>query len=441
MVIALILCFLLIDVFITTTIILFEDSSKKIIFWCLICALTTVVGYTIYLIFYSDKGQGKKSLLVKAKEDEIYKKLVGFSIEDKKASNELINFNKKIYGVDYHTNSNLEILKTNEEFNNKLIEDVEKAQKFIIIDTRYFLFGQNKETICYTLKDKAKLGIKVKVIYSRLKKGDKQLIKELKEVGVRCCKFNKFSNVYAYYKNNKNIISIDGETCYLYTHHNYVNKKRNIEYLGLYYRVQGEVVKAIDMDAHLDVSFATQKFYPLENYKTHNIKSGVELQYIASNINNNFLDLMLKAIIEAKKSIVIHVDKFIPNQAILQAIKIAVKSNIEVKLMISNVNHQLSYYTSRSYVKEIARDGVTCYFYDGHIDSNYIIIDNQLVLIGNFSYVNRSITCDLQDILIANDNKLASQFSDYFYDSVNNSYKLCNPKRVLFREKFFRKFM
>ena len=84
---------------------------------------------------------------------------------------------------------------------------------------------------------------------------------------------------------------------------------------------------------------------------------------------------------------------------------------------------------------------VTCYFYDGHIDSNYIIIDDEMVLIGNFSIVSKSLTCDLQDILIVNDKKYAEEFTTYFYDSINNSYKLCNPKRVLFREKFFRKFL
>ncbi|MBQ8430857.1 MAG: hypothetical protein IJX26_02805 [Clostridia bacterium] len=167
----------------------------------------------------------------------------------------------------------------------------------------------------------------------------------------------------------------------------------------------------------------------------------MEYQYIASSIDNSLLDLILKAIIQAKKSIIIHVDKFIPNESILEAIRLAIKSDISVKIMISNVNYQYGYYTTRSYVKELAREGVVCYFYDGHINTNYVLVDDNLVMTGTISFINQNLICDLQDVLIINDEKLSKEFNEMFNDSVKNSYKLCNPKRILFREKFFRKFM
>jgi len=106
-----------------------------------------------------------------------------------------------------------------------------------------------------------------------------------------------------------------------------------------------------------------------------------------------------------------------------------------------NACRRYGYYTSRSYVKELAREGVVCYYFDGDIRSNYITIDNQTTLIGNISLEGEKLISDLQDVMIINDINTTKEFNLCFNKSINNSYKLCNPKRVLFREKFFRKFM
>ena len=384
----------------------------------------------------------KKFLYIKEKEDSIYKTLVNFNIGEEKAKCDLMNYNKRVYGVNIYKNSTFEKFDNNEEFNNKLVEDIDKANKYIIIDTRCFLNSINQDLILSSLIEKAKIGITVKIIYSQKTRKLRQIIKSLKESGARVCAFNKLYYTNGYYKNNKSIICVDGMVAYLYSQYSInPNTKKPIEYFDKFYRLTGDIVKAIDLEAHLDVTFATRKFYDYKVTPTNPNSQDIEFQYIGSSINNSLLDLILKAIISAKQSIYIHVDKFIPNESILQAIKLAVKSNIQVKIMISNINHQYGYYTSRSYVKELARDGVVCYFYDGHINSNYVIIDEELTMVGTMSFVNQKLLCDLQDVLLICDKKIAEDFVREFNASVYNSYKLNNPKRVLFREKFFRKFM
>lgn len=425
-----------------SSIVFFESSSKKIIMWGVIISFTSVFGYLVYFIFYSDKGNAKKHLYIKEKEDAIYKNLVNFKLMEDKPTCNLMNYAKRVYGVNTYKNSSFEKLNNFEEFNNKLLDDLERANKYIIVDTRNFCNSINKEMIVSTLVEKSKIGIPVKIIYSQIKREDKIYLKALKESGARVCKFNKFYYNNGFYKNNKSIICIDGNVCYLYSqYYAKTNTKKPVEYFDKFYRLTGDIVKSIDLEAHLDVTFATRKFYDLETKPTNPNGIEVEYQYIGSSINNSLLDLILKAIIEANNSIYIHVDKFIPSESILRALKLAVKSNIDVKIMISNVNHQNGYYTSRSYVKELARDGVVCYFYDGHINSNYVIIDEQLTMLGTMSFVNQKLLCDLQDVLLINDKKIAKDFVEEFNSSIYNSYKLCNPKRVLFREKFFRKFM
>ena len=425
----------------TISVILFETNSKKIIFWCLVFSCTWLLGYLFYILFFSDRGCVNKALILKSKEDKIYKSLVNFSLNSNESDSQLINFARQVYDANSYKNSTMEIIDKNENFNTQILNDIELANNFIIIDTYNFLNGLQKDAVVTSLIEKQKMGVPCKVVYGKAQLKDRKLIKQLKLNKVRCCKFKKGISQNRLYKNTKNIISIDGEVGYIFSNFKEPNKRKNYEIYENYYKFTGDILKEIKLQAYMDLSFATRKFYPVKDTNNKQINSKVEYLYIGSSIENNLLDLLLKAIIGAKDNITIHVDKFIPTESILEAIKLAVKSDVKVRLMISSASRRYGYYTSRSYVKELAREGVVCYYFDGQINSNYITIDNQITLIGNLSLEGEKLIKDLQDVMIINDSTTAKDFNLSFNKSINNSYKLCNPKRVLFREKFFRKFM
>lgn len=436
----LIVLFMLLNILMLVSIIMFETSSKKIIFWALIVALTSFVGYIIYLIFFSDKGFIKKTMLRKEKEDKIYLNLLNYKLSDKNANCDIMNFTKKVYGANYQQNSKMSIFENNETFSGDIIQEIEKAEKSILIDTNQFLDCLSKDVITSLLCDKHKMGVLVKVVYSKIRIKDRDYLQELKDAGVKVYKFNKFNTNNRYYNNNKNLIAIDSRYAYILNKNKIKTKKKQSDNIDLYYKFEGDIVREMDFQLHMDVTFASKKFLPMDEGAS-SFHDSTEFSYIATNITNNPLDLLLKAIISAKKSIVLHFDKFIPNESIIDAIKLAIKSNVSVKIMISNLNRQYGYYTSRSYVKELACEGVSCYFFDGYINSNYIVIDDEIVMLGALSMVNQSLLCDLQDVMIIDSKTYAEGFIKRFNNAINNSYKLNNPKRVLFREKFFRKFM
>lgn len=440
--IGLIILCMLINILMLISVIMFESSSKKIIFWALIISLTSFLGYIVYLIFFSDKGFIKKTMLKKEKEDKIYLRLAGYRVSNATANSDIMNYTKKAYDVNHYQNSDMKILDNNEIFSSDLLGALERAEKSILIDTSVFLGNLPQEMVTSLLCDKHKMGVLVKVVYSKLKFRDRDYLNDLKNAGVRVYKFNKFSTNNRYYNNNKNLIIIDDKIAYLSSQNRNSKNISQVESTDLYYKFEGDIVREIDLQAHMDITFASKKFLPMSSEtRSNDVKNDIEFSYIASTISNNLLDLLLKAIISAKHSIILHFDKFIPNESIIEAIKLAVKSDVKVKIMISNLNRQYGYYTSRSYVKELACEGVSCYFFDGHINSNYIVIDDETIMFGSLSMVNQSLLCDLQDIMIVSSKSHADGFVKRFNEAINNSYKLNNPKRVLFREKFFRKFM
>ncbi len=415
-----------------------ENDCKKIVFWNLIIVCTSIVGFIVYFIWFCDKPRLKNNIKTKFEQDEIYKNLIEFKISNTKSNNETINFNKRHYSADIFKNCDIQIFDNHEVFFNNFINDIEQAEEYIILDNLSFLMGIKNDSVISLLKEKQLLGVQVKCIYDKRKFSDRKLIKELREGGIRVCEFNKYDKFNKYYKNSKNIIVIDGVKAYIYNSVECKSKDKPISCSNLYYKLQGEVVKSIDLDSHLDVSFATQKYYELE-HNQYEGKGELEMQYVSSVADKDFEGLFLKAINDAKKQIIIHINKFVPTPAIKQALIMATLSGIDVKIMISKQDCSINYYASRAYLKEMAMYGANAYIFDGVIVSNFIVIDN-LTFMGNFSLVNLEIRNNLQNVLIINNHNFSSQTQNYFNDMLNNSYRICKPKNVLFREKIFKKF-
>ena len=422
----------------TITVVCLESDCKKIIFWNLIITITSVLGFLVYFICFCDKPRLKKSIKTKFEEDEVYRNLINFSVAKTSSNNETLNFNKRHYSAEIFKNNNINVMNSHEAFTNALSSDFEKASNYIIIINEGFLDGINNENIISLLKEKQATGVNVKYIYGSVKLKNRKMLKELRQSGIRVCRFNKFDKFNRYYKNAKDIISIDGEVAYIYTSTQEKSSDKPISCSNLYYRLTGEVLKSIDIDCHLDVTYATHKFYDMQ--KKEFLPDGeVEMQYVSSVVDKDFEGLFLKAINDAKKRIVIHINKFIPTPAIKQALQMAILSGIDVKIMLSKNNHSINYYSSRAYLKEMAMYGAMAYIYDGMIGSNFIIIDN-LTYVGDFSLVNLEIRNNQQNVLIINNTEFANKTLTYFNDMVNNSYRICKPKNVLFKEKIFKKF-
>lgn len=419
------------------TVMWLEKDCKKIMLWSLIIVVTSIIGFVVYFIFFCDKPRIKNTIKLKFEQDEIYKRLMKVELSNTTSSNEFINFNKRHYSADVFQKSDIETITNLDEFVNRVATDIENAKSYIIVENEVFLASINNENIIALLKEKQSMGVEVKCVYGKRNFKDREIIKDLRNAGVRVCRFNRTDSFNKYYKNNKNIISIDGEQVYLYSYLNHKCEDK-VECSHLYFNVKGNIVKAIDLDCHLDLTFATQKVYELpENIKY--IDGELEVQYVTSVVDKDFEGLFLKAINDARKSIIIHIDKFIPTPAIKQALHMAIMSGVEVKIMLAKNNHTLEYYSSRAYLKEMAMYGASGYLFDGQICSSFIVIDD-LTLAGNFSLVNLEIRNNLQNVLIVNNDKFSKDMVEYFNDKVNNSYRICKPKNTLLREKIFKKF-
>ena len=95
---------------------------------------------------------------------------------------------------------------------------------------------------------------------------------------------------------------------------------------------------------------------------------GIYMQLISSGPNYEFpviRDNYIKLIQEARKSVFIQTPYFVPDDLLLDTLKSAVLSGIDVKIMIPNkADHPFIYWVNQYYVGELLRLGANIYRYE-----------------------------------------------------------------------------
>ena len=138
-----------------------------------------------------------------------------------------------------------------------------------------------------------------------------------------------------------------------------------------------------------------KKFFKLEAKKENKavqiVASGPD--YKDPNIHHSYL----KMINNAKENIVIETPYFIPDETIINSLKIAIKSGVDVKLIIPGVpDKKMVYLATLSYAKELAEAGASVYAYQGFMHSKLLIVDNDVVNIGSANMDRRSFSLNFE---------------------------------------------
>ncbi len=426
----------------TTMIILERDKPKNMIIWSVVFLFTQVVGYVIYLsirhVFYKKRN----SFATKLKEDEIYDKLISNKLNNNVATcnHEVFEFNSLAFNTHTTLNNNYEIIHDYKALKENLIEDLNKAKNYIILELTK-VNAKDFEGIKNVLIEKAKENIVVKFVYDRML--NHKLIKELKHAGVRVYRFCRHNTVEKVYANLRNAITIDGEVVYV-ANLNVSNRqlKTTKEIAQTYLKLKGDIVQDIDVLTHKDAIFASGKFIPYELHNNPNYNNNNQIQLVTNNVETNLELALIKAICMSKKSIQLQLSEFIPTESIKSLLRFAINSNIQVRLMVPLKNdRQGNYFASRAYAKELALFGANVYLFDGYINFNAITIDDEYVIFGSFIVDREHLNTSPQSMLFIKDNKAIKNFNEMFNNGINNSYRINNARFMLLREKFFKNFV
>ena len=237
-------------------------------------------------------------------------------------------------------------------------------------------------------------------------------------------------------RNHRKIVIIDGQIGYVGGFNvgdEYLGLKKKFGYWrDTHLRIVGDAVNALQLRFMLDWnSQSTRDDLQYEDRYFPDVNSGgtIGVQIASSGPDEEWEQIKygyLKMIASAKESIYIQSPYFIPDQAFLDAVKIAALGGVNVNIMIPNKpDHPFVYWATYNNVASLLEAGVNIYHYDnGFLHSKCIVIDDEIASVGTANMDHRSFTLNFEINAFIYDIQVAHQLRAAFENDLHVSYRL-----------------
>jgi cardiolipin synthase len=141
----------------------------------------------------------------------------------------------------------------------------------------------------------------------------------------------------------------------------------------------------------------------------------------------------------ATESVYIQTPYFIPDGSIMDALRIAAQSGVDVRLMIPAVpDHMFVYWASHSYVEELLDSGVRAYTYDnGFLHAKTIVIDGAVASVGSANWDIRSFRLNFETNALMYDERVAGELKQAYLNDLSVCTEL-TPAWYASRTRYFK---
>ena len=443
-----------VNLLLSVVIVFFQRRDPKAV-WTWLLALYFIPGFGIllYLLFGQDFHKSKmfriKNLEDKMRysvesQEEMLRSFNHENLEDPLVRDygDLIMYNLKTSGCVMTVYNELEIFTDGEAKFEDLRRSLRQARHFIHI--QYYIIKNDElfDSIVPILIDRVRNGVEVRMLYDGMggrfmpQKRWEQLEKAGVKVGVFFPALLGRLNLRINYRNHRKIVVIDGNIGYVGGFNigrEYISRDPKFGYWrDTHLRITGDAVVSLQIRFALDWNYATHEnlftnmayFEPQDRADlVRAMQTGekrlLAIQIVASGpdtldrqIRNNYLELFHKA----RKNIYIQTPYFVPDDAILSALKIAARSGVDVRLMIPcKPDHPFVYWATYSYAGDLLQAGARCYVYDnGFLHAKGVMVDGRVSCYGTANMDIRSFELNFEVNATIYDEEVTRELEEIF---------------------------
>ena len=402
--------------FIVTLNLIFRErrNIQSTVAWVMLLNVVPAGGLLIYLIF--GRRVSKKNMFkLKKEEDQILKSSLEETYKTIKVENCIEN-KDMIYALtnlgdsSYTTNNKIELFVESQKHFNELLDSLRKAKDYIHIQFYIFKDDNIGQEIINILLEKASQGVEVRLLYDYV--GSRSLsdktINRLKKggckVGAFYPSFMKVVNFNLNYRNHRKIVVIDKEVGFIGGFNvgdEYLGKNKKFgDWRDTHIKITGASVNDLNLRFMMDWRYTTREDIDFTKYLNKDIKhydGNCGVQIVSSGPDLFEIDEIkfgyLKMINRAKKYIYIQTPYLILDATLLDALKLASMSGVDVRIMIpSKPDHPFVYWATYSYAGELLKFGARIYTYDkgSFLHAKTIVIDDEVCSIGTSNMDIRS---------------------------------------------------
>lgn len=430
-----------------------KRDPVKALAWITVIALIPVGGLVLYIVFGRNH---RKEKIFNLKELDDLQQFEELSREQLRAMSHpdpllrqsiadnrdiitlLLNNNKSLLTI----KNRITVLNNGKSTFASIIGSLRSAKSFIHME--YYIFENDRvgKKIAKILMDKARAGVEVRFIYDDVGSWslNRKFRREMREAGVdvRCFMRVAFPWLTSRvnYRNHRKIVVVDGRVAYtggINIADRYLRRSKRLGFWrDTHLRIEGDAVGMLNTVFATDWYFVSGK-QQLKDYDKYfpatHVHDEVPAQIASSGPDSDWASIMqafFAAITRAQRHIYISSPYFLPNQAILTALKVAALSGIDVRVMIpSRSDSKIVYWATRSYIGELLDAGINVYLYKkGFNHSKVIMIDGEFSSVGTANMDMRSFEDNFEVTAIMYDKKIAGELEGYFLHDLEGSVKM-----------------
>jgi len=386
-----------------------EFNPAYKISWIMLVLIVPIAGCIFYILFGSLRNTKKRRARIKELDEEMMQDANKFAedvnIEDLNL-HKLVSYVDNLTGLKVHTNTISKFLPSGEEFLKELLEELNKAEKFIFME--YFIIreGYMWDCIKEVLIEKVKQGVDVRLIYDdfgSINKVSHKFKKDLIRLGIKVVNFNPYRprlSMVINYRDHRKITVIDGNVGFVGGSNladEYINRVRKFGYWkDSSIVMKGDAVWNLTLlfmymwKLSTNETFELEKYRPTLSYPT----TGYVLPFGDGPLDGHQCIEMsyMNIINNAKKYVYITTPYLVLDNEMAMALKNAALSGVDVRIMMPHIpDKKLVFMISRSYYQDLIKAGVKIYeFLPGFLHSKYIVSDDIVSIVGTANLDYRS---------------------------------------------------
>lgn len=391
-----------------------DDNPDYKVPWLLFVLIFPIVGFMLYFMFYSRRLKKKFMKRATAISKSFYVKSNKEIIEEIDSHNHeagsLAKMTVNISSANVFKDTDVKYFPQGEDMYKALIEDLQKAEKFIYME--YFIIGEGKfwNSILEILKQKASQGVDVQVLYDDigcLKTLPGSYYKKLNKYGIKAAPFarlriqadNEVNN-----RNHRKITVIDGRVGYtggINIADEYINERKRFgHWKDTAIRIEGEAVWELTKTFIFDFGINVKNLPPVRRDLYPECKrdgSGFVIPFgdgprplYGRNVGKSIIQQMLNS---ANRYAYIMTPYLIIDNDLCTSIENAAFRGVDVRIIVPHIpDKKFVFGITRSFYNRFLRCGVKIYEYEpGFIHAKNYLIDDEYAMVGTINLDYRSL--------------------------------------------------
>jgi cardiolipin synthase A/B len=428
-----------------------KRSPYKTAAWILALLLLPVFGVIFYLFFgqeyrkrklYSRKGIKSLNTIRRLSGHQInqFEKSILMADQKVREKENLIRLLLKNSNSLLTTGNKLTILEGGQGTFEAMLEAIRNATHHIHLE--YYILEDDKtgNRLKDLLIEKSKEGVRVRIIIDDVGSWGlgKKYISELQDNGVEIYSFMevRFPRLTSRvnFRNHRKILIVDGNIGFtggINIADRYLEGIKDIgPWRDIHLQIEGDAVGSLQAVFLADWYFVIfenlsgKKYFPAPSNK-----QGIPVQISASGPDSDWASInqaFFAAISGAVSKVYIATPYLMPPIHIIEALKTAALSNVDVRIVIPEKSDAvISRWSSFSYIEELLEAGVRIFFYqNGFIHSKYIIVDDIFSTIGTSNLDFRSLETNFEVNAFIYDEEFTSRLENIFLADIKNSREI-----------------